>query len=50
LFYPTFAAAVLHAGPMPVDRWDAVRTADVLDAARRSAASGQVIPIEQMAG
>jgi predicted dehydrogenase len=50
LFYPTFAAAVLHAGPMPVDPWDAVRTAEVLDAARRSAVRGQVIPIEQMAG
>lgn len=46
LFYPAFAAAVRGAGPMPVDPWDAVATADVLDAARRSAAAGQVIRLE----
>jgi predicted dehydrogenase len=41
-FYPAFAAAVRGAGPVPVDPWDAVATAEVLDAARRSAATGHV--------
>jgi predicted dehydrogenase len=36
-FYPAFAAAVRGAGSVPVDPWDAVATATVLDAARRSA-------------
>jgi predicted dehydrogenase len=44
-FYPAFAQAVRGAAPVPVDPWDAVATAEVLDAARRSAASGQVVPI-----
>lgn len=48
LFYPAFAAAVRRAGPVPVDPWDAVATAEVLDAARESARSGQVIMIEAM--
>jgi len=46
LFYPAFAAAVGGAGPVPVDPWDAVATAAVLDAARRSALTGQVIMVE----
>ncbi len=45
LFYPAFAAAVRGEGPLPVDAWDAVATAEVLDAARRSAASGQVVAL-----
>jgi predicted dehydrogenase len=44
-FYPAFAAAVRGTGPVPVDPWDAVATATVLDAARRSAAAGQVVTI-----
>lgn len=43
VFYPAFAVAVRGAGPVPVNPWDAVATAEVLDAARRSAATGQVV-------
>ena len=43
LFYPAFAAAVRGTGPMPVDPWDAVATAAVLDAARASAHTAQVV-------
>jgi predicted dehydrogenase len=43
LFYPAFAEAVRGAGPVPVDPWDAVATAAVLDAARASARTGQVV-------
>lgn len=39
-FYRAVARWVLQDGPAPVDPWDAVRTAAVLDAARRSAATG----------
>jgi predicted dehydrogenase len=42
-FYPTFAAAVRGSGPVPVNPWDAVATAQVLDAARESATQGTVI-------
>jgi predicted dehydrogenase len=42
-FYPAFAAAVRGQGPVPVDPWDAVATASVLDAARRSATHGEVV-------
>jgi predicted dehydrogenase len=42
-FYPAFAAAVRGAGPVPVDPRDAVATATVLDAARRSATEGVVV-------
>jgi predicted dehydrogenase len=45
-FYPAFAEAVRGAGPMPVDPWDAVATAEVLDAARQSAMSGRVITVD----
>jgi predicted dehydrogenase len=41
-FYPAFAAAVRGTGPVPVDPADAVATAAVLDAARRSATGGGV--------
>jgi predicted dehydrogenase len=44
-FYPAFAAAVRGAGSVPVDPWDAVATARVLDAARESATTGQVISL-----
>jgi predicted dehydrogenase len=44
-FYPAFAAAVRGLGPVPVDPRDAVATATVLDAARRSATEGVVIPL-----
>jgi predicted dehydrogenase len=43
LFYPAFAEAVRGRGPVPVDPRDAVATATVLDAARSSATSGQVV-------
>ncbi len=46
-FYPAFARAVRGLEPLPVDPRDAVATATVLDAARRSATSGQVV---QLAG
>jgi predicted dehydrogenase len=44
-FYPAFAAAVRGRGPVPVDPRDAVATATVLDAARRSAIEGAVIDL-----
>jgi predicted dehydrogenase len=43
LFYPAFAEAVRGTGPVPVDPWDAVATAAVLDAARTSARTAQVV-------
>jgi predicted dehydrogenase len=46
-FYPEFATAVRGVGPMPVDPWDAVSTAEVLDAARTAAVSARVVSIEQ---
>jgi predicted dehydrogenase len=46
-FYPAFAAAVRGSGPVPVNPWDAVATAQVLDAARESAALGQVVTLKQ---
>src|SRR4051794_10039082 len=42
-FYPAFAAAVRGHGPVPVDPRDAVATATVQDAARRSATDGVVV-------
>ena len=43
LFYPAFAAAVRGTQPVPVDPWDAVATAAVLDASRTSAHTAQVV-------
>ena len=43
LYYPAFAAAVRGEGPLPVEPEDAVATATVLDAARRSAVTGEVV-------
>ena len=45
-FYPAFAAAVRGEGPVPVDPRDAVATATVLDAARRSATERRVITLQ----
>ncbi len=44
-FYPAFAAAVRGARPVPVSPWDAVATAQVLDAARQSAVERAVITL-----
>ncbi|RBY82002.1 gfo/Idh/MocA family oxidoreductase [Geodermatophilus sp. TF02-6] len=44
-FYPAFASAVRGEGPVPVDPRDAVATATVLDAARRSATTGEVVAL-----
>ncbi|TQS41184.1 Gfo/Idh/MocA family protein [Cryptosporangium phraense] len=44
-FYPRFAAAVRGDGPPPVDPADAVATAVVLDAARVSARTGEVVTV-----
>ncbi len=42
-FYPSFARAVRGLGPLPVDPRDAIASATVLDAARRSATEGVVV-------
>jgi predicted dehydrogenase len=42
-FYSAFARAVRGAGRLPVDPWDAVAALEVLDAARLSAARGDVV-------
>jgi predicted dehydrogenase len=44
-FYPAVASAVAGDGPPPVDPRDAVSTAVVLDAARRSSAEQSVVTI-----
>ncbi len=44
-YYPALARAVRGEGPLPVDPWDAVATADVLEAARTSATSGRVVTL-----
>ncbi len=44
-FYPAFAAAVRGEAPPPVDPWDAVRTMEVLDAARLSATTGTTVSL-----
>ncbi len=44
-FYPAFAAAVRGTGPVPVEARDAVTTATVLDAARRSATEGRTVEL-----
>lgn len=45
LYYPAVAAAVRGEGPMPVDPWDAVASATVLDAARTSARTGEIVMV-----
>ncbi|MCE0535948.1 Gfo/Idh/MocA family oxidoreductase [Kineosporia rhizophila] len=42
-YYPAFAAAVRGEGEVPVDPRDAIASMEVLDAARRSARTGQVV-------
>jgi predicted dehydrogenase len=42
-FYPAFARAVRGLGPVPVEPADAVASLAVLDAARRSATTGEVV-------
>ena len=49
LFYPAFADAVRGTQPVPVDPWDAVATAAVLEAARASARTGHVVSPMQTA-
>ena len=49
-FYPAFARAVRGLGPAPVAATDAVATAVVLEAARRSADTGQVVRISPTSG
>ena len=46
-YYPAFAAAVRGLGAAPVDPWDAVATAVVLDAARLSAETGQTVKLSE---
>lgn len=47
-FYRALGAALVSgdAGDLPVDPWDAVQTLAVIDAARHSAATGQVAQVE----
>lgn len=45
-FYRGVQAWLRDGAPAPVDPWDAVRTARVLDAARESARLGQVVSLE----
>ena len=44
-FYSSFAQAVRGQGTVPVDPWDAVAGLEVLEAAARSAATGQVMTV-----
>jgi predicted dehydrogenase len=44
-FYPDFARAVRGLGPLPVEPRDAIASMTVLDAARRSATEGVVVPL-----
>jgi predicted dehydrogenase len=44
-FYPAFARAIRSEGRVPVDPWDAVATAEVLDAARQSATTGHLVAL-----
>jgi len=45
VFYASFADAVRGGGGVPVDPWDAVAGLEVLEAAQRSAATGQVVAL-----
>ncbi|GEA89162.1 Gfo/Idh/MocA family protein [Cellulomonas cellasea] len=49
-YYRAVAAWVRDGGPVPVDPWDAVRTATVLDAARVSAREGRVVELDPAGG
>jgi scyllo-inositol 2-dehydrogenase (NADP+) len=43
-FYPAVFTALRDGAPMPVDPVDSVRALEVIDAARRSAARGEIVP------
>jgi predicted dehydrogenase len=45
VFYSSFARAVRGQGAVPVDPWDAVAGLEVLEAAQRSAGTGQVVAL-----
>jgi predicted dehydrogenase len=45
MFYTSFANAVRGRGDVPVDPWDAVAGLEVLEAAQRSATTGQVVAL-----
>jgi predicted dehydrogenase len=45
VFYSSFARAVRGLGAVPVDPWDAVAGLEVLEAAGRSASTGQVVTL-----
>ena len=47
-FYRAVVRWLTIGGPVPVDPWDAVRTAAVLDAARVSAREGRVVELRQI--
>jgi predicted dehydrogenase len=49
-YYPAFAAAVRGSGPVPIDPRDALATAEVLDAARASAAQSRLVDLPPAAG
>jgi predicted dehydrogenase len=42
-FYPAVFVALREGGPMPVDPADALRALEVIDAARRSATTGEIV-------
>ncbi len=50
VFYTSFARAVRGQGPLPVDPWDAVASLEVLEAAQRSAGTGQVVTLGPTGG
>ena len=50
VFYTAFASAVRGQGVVPVDPWDAVADLEVLEAAQRSAGTGQVVTLAHPAG
>jgi predicted dehydrogenase len=45
MFYPAFAAAVRGDAPVPVDPWDAVRSTQILEAARTAATTGTTVTL-----
>ena len=47
VFYSSFARAVRGLGAVPVDPWDAVAGLEVLEAAQRSAGTGQVVALSR---
>jgi predicted dehydrogenase len=49
LFYAELVAALAEEGPMPVDPWDSVRALEVIEAAQRSAETGEVVSLPMSA-